>query len=180
MIASDFCDIDFYCYVIHRFMCIEKMNERAVAEKFFLSYIPKYLYKEQKEKCFEVLNDLFYRTKEQMLLDVDAFHELMLYHVLRKMEDKQKHSKNFRKVYFDETACQMIEILAQKELLEYSDFSFEKVVDGYYDVKFYSDILLSDLDFLEIEAFYNHENSGDITLLKQLGINPDYYLFKET
>ncbi len=167
--------IEFYNYIIHKFMKIERLNEREVGERFLKSYIPNYLYKEQKEKSLRVLNDIYHYTNNKVYYELDAFHEVVLCAIIDKMNDKKKSLKSYNNKYFDKTAKEMIDKIVNEEYEEYKELSKEELKEFYYDPFEYYDSLFEDMDFEYIEYFINTSSIGDDSLTKHMGVNLDYY-----
>lgn len=168
-------NIEFYNYIIHRFMKIERLNEKEVGERFLKSYIREYLYKEQKEKCLNVLEDIYHYTNNKIYYELDVFHEVILCAIIDKMNNKKKSLKNYNAKYFDKAAKEMIDKIAKEEYEEYGELSKEEIKEIYYDPYYYYDNLFVDLDFEYIEDFINTKSLGDDSLAKQMGVNLDYY-----
>lgn len=155
-------------------MKIEKLNKDECIERFINNYIPNYLYKEQKEKCIKTVNEVFLWTDNDIDYELDAFHEVILYYIIYKMENKS-HYKNFIKKYFDKKANEMILEIAKIDQEYDLDYTLEDIKEFYYDITFYYDDIFSDLDFLDLVYFYNGKDLGDDSLIERMGVNMDYY-----
>lgn len=167
--------IDAYNYIIHRFLELEVFKNDSDLENMINLILPKYLRREQYQKCEQAFKDLYFYSKSKETLTMNAFHELVLYKFISYMEDKQNDDMDFDETYFDNKFRTMVQKASEYECEHYDfddDFYSE---DYFYDVSEYSEKIFRDTDFLFLDSLYNQRNFGNTGLEEKLGINIDYY-----
>ncbi len=175
-----------YNYIINRMLKLEIMNEYM--EEQIEEIVPKFLVREQFQKCKQTFEDLFNWSKDNVPHYLDAFHEYILYYFLEyldfiKTEDDiiEEDTINY---FFDKKSHELIDHAAKEELKEIDSaemlFSTKKeelefLKSKYYNFHEYSDNLFRDLDFLTIDKIYNLYYEGNSRLINQLRINLDHH-----
>ncbi len=165
----------FYNYIIHHFMKMEELDLDVNIKPFLKKYIFSYLYREQFSKSCQCVKDIYNWTINEVPHFLDTFHEVVLYGIIQSMNDLQEKNPDFNNLYFDENARKIIHKIARKDQKELPNFTFQELKEEYYNTFNYYDVLFADLDFLYLEKFYNSQNLGNNTLIKNLGINLEYY-----
>lgn len=174
MIAFQY-NSELYNHIIHHFMEVEELYKETKMKSFLKRYANPLLVKEQYAKCIDTLNELFYWTEDREIHIMEAFHEVILYNFLNYMTYLQNILDDFNKKYFDKKGLDMITSLAKKEQKETPYNSLESIKELYFDISNYGDNLFFDEDFVYIEELCNYQTFKDNTLIKQLGININYY-----
>lgn len=77
---------EMYNRIIHNFLDIEVFNGITDLVDIAEEIVPTYLFREQYQKCLEVLKNLYYWTEDNFTHEMSAFHELMLYKFINYME----------------------------------------------------------------------------------------------
>lgn len=185
MILFNTTHIETYNCIIHRFLQVEIFNELETSDKIddmdigdqIENLLPKYLFREQYQNCVKVYRQLFYWTSDVFYHQMEAFHELALYQFINYMADLRNDMDDFDELYFDEKCHSLIQKSAEADYKETDDDSitFEEIIEFYYDVFNYPDVLFTDIDFEIIPSLYNKRILGDTFLEDYLGINIDFY-----
>ena len=140
-------------------------------------YMPKYLFREQYQKCLDVFKDLYEWTNDPFPHDLTAFHEVALYYFLMEMENVMEDmGEDFEKVYYDKDLQKEIKKyikIDQKEMDE--DFTVEQLKTSYYNPSDICDIIFEEIDFVQLPYLYSEQKANMPILAKTLGINLDYY-----
>jgi hypothetical protein len=139
--------------------------------------MPKYLYREQYQKCIDVFKDLYEWTNDPFLHTSTAFHEIALYYFLLEMENlKEDIKEDFIEIYYDKEMQKEIDTYIAEDLVELGeDFDIDILEKQFYDPADFFDEIFEDLDFLELPLLYNEQKLNMPILQKILGINIDYY-----
>lgn len=167
-----------YCKIIHNYLEGEIFGDPEIDIGDLIEcYMPKYLFREQYQKCLDVFEDLYIWTNDKFWHELTAFHEVALYYFLIEMENvKEDMKEDFKKVFYDKKLIDDIQkyVEADKKQME-EDFPI-KIIEGYYynpiDI---CDDIYEDIDFVEIPHLYNEQKANMPILAKTLGINLDYY-----
>lgn len=162
-------------YILHVFLEIEVFNGGTDIGDIIEEILPKYLHREQYQKCVRTMEELFQWTEDSFYHQMRAFHELVLYQFVEYMANLQDEIPDFNEIYFDERSRSMIEAACQTDLMDDYDGTLEECRESYYDIIMYPDFLFTDTDFLFIDTIYNNRKSGNIYIEEQLGIDLDYY-----
>ena len=111
--------------------------------------LPKYLFREQYKKAVTALDELYEWTKDEFIHEIDCFHQVLLYYFLQKIYYIQKENNNFFKQYYFTNAIKKdIEKCARLEYQkEDCENTLTDIINLYYDINYYIDILFEDLDF---------------------------------
>ena len=169
---------ELYNYIIHDFLEIEIFgieDEEAISDMAESIY-PKYLYREQYNKCIKILKELYQWTNDKFYHEMTAFHEIALNGFLEYMSDIQSDCPKFKKLYFNKKLRKMIKKAAIDDMNEIDDdFNLKDLEDMYYDINSYADNLFIDMDFLFLDLIYNNHKMGSTLIEDKLGINLDYY-----
>lgn len=181
MILFNTYHIELFNYIIHNFLemiiytNVNNDNDDMEIGDIIEDIIPKYLFREQYQKCLKVFEELFLWSKYEFYHNMSAFHELALYKFLEYMEDIRNDMEEFDEIYFDDTCKRLIEEASQLDYIECSDLSLDEHKEMYYDINSYSEHLFIDTDFLVIDKIYNTRRLGTPFLEEQLGIDINYY-----
>ncbi len=170
-----------YNYILHHFMETELSSDGNTAEKLLEVFLPRYLYREQKERCLRTFKELYDWTADDEVHEISVFHELVLYEFIAYLEGSQDETPNFRALYFDERANEMIEKMSKEEFAEYEeceedDMTLEEYRDTFYDLTFYEDVLFEDTDFLLVETLADREPLSEKALNELLDAGFDDYI----
>lgn len=178
MILFNIKHFELYNYIIHDFLKIEIFgieDEEAISDMAECIY-PKYLYREQYNKCIKILKELYQWTNDKFYHEMTAFHEIALNGFLEYMSDIQSGCPKFKKLYFNKKLRKMIKKAAKDDMNEIDDdFNLKDLEDMYYDINSYADNLFIDMDFLFLDLIYNNHKMGSTLIENKLGINLDYY-----
>lgn len=183
MILFDTVHIKTYNYIIHHFLqleifkdleTIDDMDDMDIGDQIE-DLLPRYLFREQYKKCVTIYRQLFYWTADDFYHQMEAFHELALYQFVNHMADLRKDMDHFDELYFDEKCCLLIRESAEADYKEDDTVPFEEVIEFYYDVFYYPEVLFTDIDFMIIPSLYNQRVLGDTSFENYLGINIDFY-----
>ena len=82
-----------YNHIIHNFLKVEVYNDETDIGDIIEMTLPKYLYREQYNKCLKTFRELYDWTQDKFYHDMTAFHELVLYKFLDYMSEKIPASK---------------------------------------------------------------------------------------
>lgn len=178
MILFNIKHFELYNYIIHDFLEIEIFgieDEEVISDMAECIY-PKYLYREQYNKCIKILKELYQWTNDKFYHEMTAFHEIALNGFLEYMSDIQSGCPKFKKLYFNKKLRKMIKKAAIDDMNEIDDdFNLKDLEDMYYDINSYADNLFIDMDFLFLYLIYNNHKMGSTLIEDKLGINLDYY-----
>lgn len=178
MILFNIKHFELYNYIIHDFLEIEIFgieDEEVISDMAECIY-PKYLYREQYNKCIKILKELYQWTNDKFYHEMTAFHEIALNGFLEYMSDIQSGCPKFKKLYFNKKLRKMIKKAAIDDMNEIDDdFNLKDLEDMYYDINSYADNLFIDMDFLFLDLIYNNHKMGSTLIEDKLGINLDYY-----
>lgn len=172
-----------YNYLIHHFLSIEIFNndeDEDIGDKLEM-ILPKYLFREQYQKCILIFEELLRWTEDEFYHSMSAFHELALYKFLDYLSALRREMEEFDNIYFDKKCHSLINKASRldfkeyKEYEEFCDMTLEECKDNYYDIFSYSDYLFEETDFLLIDNLYNNRKLGNTILEERLGINIDFY-----
>lgn len=166
---------EFYNHVIHHFMEVEVFFKEAKVKFFLKKFANKRLVKEQFDKCFKTMNELFYWTDDISYHDMEVFHEVMLYDFLMYIAGLQEKILDFEDQYFDSVGFDMITSIAKIEQENTPEESLDSIKEYYFDVRGYENGIFLDMDFLDIVEFCNDHTFQDDHLIHRLGVNMDYY-----
>ncbi|MBC2872173.1 hypothetical protein H7271_11295 [Bittarella massiliensis] len=183
MILFDTMHIETYNYIVHHFLQLEIFEGRETIDNVddmdigdqIEGLLPKYLFREQYKNCVKAYRELFYWTTDDFYHQMEAFHELALYQFVDYMADLREDMDNFDELYFDENCHSLIRKSAEADYREDDSISLEEIVEFYYDVFDYPDVLFTDVDFKLISSLCNRRVLGDTFLEDYLGINIDFY-----
>lgn len=166
-----------YCKIIHNYLEGEIFGDSEIdIGDVIESYIPKYLFREQYQKCIEVFKDLYEWTNDLFWHELTAFHEVALYYFLIEMSNiKEDMQDNFENIYYDKELKKEIEEYAKKDKEDLKDFTIQELKENYYDPYSISGEIFEDIDFVELPYLYNEQKANMPTIARLLGINLDYY-----
>lgn len=170
--------MDIYCKIIHSYLEGEVFGDPQVDVGDTIEfYMPKYLFREQYQRCIEVFEDLYEWTNDSFLHELTAFHEVALYYFLLEMQElKNDMQEEFIKIYYDEPIKKEIEKYVKQELEEYGEeFSVELLESFYYNPEDICDAIFEDIDFVELPILYNEHKADMPRIAKMMGISLDYY-----
>lgn len=86
-------------YIIHDFLEIEIFgieDEEAISDIIY----PKYLYREQYNKCIKILKELYQWSNDRFYHEMTVFHEIALNEFIEYMSDIQSDCPKFKKIVF--------------------------------------------------------------------------------
>ncbi len=142
-------------------------------------FFPKYLAREQKEKCFTTFEELFEWTGDKYWHEMTAFHEIGLYYFLEYMHDLRTDIPEFDSIYYDKEDRKDIEALWEKfDIKAMFEGSMKKVDDlavFVHDIGMIQELCFEDTDFLMLPDLSNLHSVGDYSIEKMMGIDFDYY-----
>lgn len=167
-----------YCKIIHNYLEAEIFGDLEIDIGDRVEcYMPKYLFREQYQKCIDVFRDLYEWTNDVFIHELTAFHEVALYYFLREMENvKEDMQENFKKVYYDTKIEKEIRKHAEKDLIEIGiESDLQTFIEEYYEPNVICEEIFEDIDFIELPHLYNEQKADIPVLAKALGINLDYY-----
>ena len=165
-----------YNYIIHNFLLVEVFNEDTDLGDIIEALLPKYLYREQYQKCVKTFEELFLWTEDCFYHEMTAFHEIILYEFINYMSELQKDVSYFKELYFNEECQKLISEAAQIDYEEFNnEQSLEECIEFYYDIYCYTDSLFIDTDFTFLDLIYNSRKFGNNIIEERLGIDIDYY-----
>lgn len=172
--------IKIYCKIIHSYLEVELFGDQEIDIGDEIEYyMPKYLFREQYQKCIDVFTDLYEWTEDEFLHEFTAFHEVALYYFLKGMcELKEDYGENFKLIYYDGELIKEIKECSKKDLEEMDrqdEFTLEELEDFYYDPYHILDVVYEDVDFLELPYLYNEQKTDMPMLARCMGIDLDYY-----
>lgn len=169
--------MEIYCKIIHSYLEVEIFgdSENDVGDAIE-AFIPKYLFREQYQKCVEIVRDIYEWTNDLFWHELTAFHEVVLYYFLIEMSNiKEDMQENFVNVYYDKELKNKIARYAKKDKEELQDFTIKELKEYYYDPYYISGNIFEDIDFVELPHLYNEQKANMPAIAKLLGINLDYY-----
>lgn len=151
MIYFDNYRCEIYNKIIHRYLEIEVFGNgnSNVGDKIEL-YMPKYLYREQYQKCIEIFTDLYEWTDDVFLHNFTAFHEVALYYFLIEMKEiKEDINKEFYKIYYNQDLEKEIEkyLMEDSKNLE-KELNKNEIKEFYYDPQYICGEIFEDIDFV--------------------------------
>lgn len=174
MIAFNTTRYELFNHIIHHFLELEVFSDENGLEDI-IDVLPEHLVREQYHKCKSVFEELYKWTNDKSFHEMTAFHEVALYYFLSYMSDLQNDFENFNDLYFDKKIKKYMKEASIQDFRENNEFSPTDYMNFYYDIFDYSDYLLSDTDFLQLDKIYNELSMGSTFLADQFGINIDYY-----
>ena len=161
--------------MIHHFLKIEIFNGDVDVGDMVEQLYPQYLYREQYCKCIKVLEELYQWTEDSFYHQMSAFHELALYKFIEYMSNIQEDNLMANEILFDEKSHCFIEEASKKDLELSDGTTLDECKEFYYNIGNYPDSLFEDTNFLMLQAIYKDQKFEKGLLVKQLGINIDYY-----
>ncbi|MEK5468011.1 hypothetical protein MKY64_23660 [Paenibacillus sp. FSL R7-0210] len=164
-----------YNCILHNFLKTAIFNGKTDIGDIIEEILPKYLYREQYQKCVKTIEELYNWTGDKFYHEMNAIHEFILYKFIDYMGDLQTELSEFNGLYFNERCHILIKEASQKDFEEDSDFTLEEHEESFYDVFYYPDVLFTDTDFLMIDTLYNQRKLGNLIIENRLRINIDYY-----
>ena len=167
-----------YCKIIHNYLEAEIFGDSEIdIGDVIEDYMPKYLFREQYQKCVEVFRDLYEWTSDPFLHDLTAFHEVALYYFLKSMYQlKEDMKEGFKTVFYDKNLINEINKYIKKDQEECGyEFEIEILEDSYYDPDSICAAIYEDIDFVELPHLYNEQKANMPVIAKMMGINLDYY-----
>ncbi|WP_205400968.1 hypothetical protein [Streptococcus lutetiensis] len=165
-------------YIVHHFLDCSVFLETSDVGDWVEDIFPKYLYREQFQKCETVLNELYDWTTDPFTHQMTAFHELALFYFLELIQSEQEEDREFfKEIYFDEESSHFIQEIAKEDFEEFGDdeMTQEDFIESYFEVTFYQDILFDDWDFLLLPTLQTNRFFDYDEVEARLGINIDYY-----
>lgn len=167
-----------YNKIIHSYLEVELFGDlRNDISEEIECYWPRYLYREQGQKCTEVFEDLYQWTGDKFLHNLDAFHEVGLYYFLNEMDCiREEFGERFEDIYYDEEIKISIDYYIkqdQKELDE--EYTKEYLKENYYSPFHICMEIYEDIDFVLLPYIYNEQKEEIPIVAEALGIDLDYY-----
>ena len=170
---------DVYNKIIHGFLwrdifCNDDIDIGDIIEEI----APKYLRREQYEKCEKTMIELYEWTGDIYEHDMTCFHELMLSNYLDYLAPLKDNLENFDDIFFDEETKKMIHEVSKKDYKNYGKedgLTLKDIEDIFYDLSSYADFLFTDSDFGFLDYLYNERKHNLPIIAEKLGINLDYY-----
>lgn len=141
-------------------------------------YMPKYLFREQYQKCLEIFTDLYEWTGDKFLHELSAFHEVALYYFLVEMENlKDDMEDYFKKAFYDKEIDNEIKKYCKEdqEELKPDKYTLKELKEFYYSPILISDAIFEDIDFVQLPHLYNEQKANMPYIAQMMGINLDYY-----
>lgn len=167
-----------YCKIIHNYLEGEIFGDSEIDIGDMIEcYMPKYLFREQYQKCIDVFKDLYVWTNDEFWHELTAFHEVALYYFLLEMENvKDDMQEDFKEVYYDKELIDNIQKYIEVDKKEMGeDFPIDILEEYYYNPGYMCDDIYEDIDFVELPYLYNEQKANMPVIAKTLGINLDYY-----
>lgn len=170
---------DVYNKIIHGFLwrdifCNDDIDIGDIIEEI----APKYLRREQYEKCEKTMIELYEWTGDIYEHDMTCFHELMLSNYLDYLAPLKDDLENFDDIFFDEETKKMIHEVSKRDYKKYGKedgLTIKDIEDIFYDLSSYVDFLFTDSDFEFLDYLYNERKHNLPIIAEKLGINLDYY-----
>lgn len=142
-------------------------------------FFPKYLIREQKEKCITTFEELYEWTGDRYGHSMTAFHEMGLYWFLDYIHDLRKDMPEFDSIYYDAEDKKEVEALWSKfdikGMFEGAIKNTEGLAEFVHDIGTMQELCFEDTDFLMLPDLSNHHSVGDYFLEEVMGIDFDYY-----
>lgn len=167
-----------YCKIIHSYLEGEIFGDPEIdVGDMIEDYFPKYLYREQYQKCIDVFKDLYEWTNDLFWHQLTAFHEMALYYFLRGMSElKEDMAEAFVEIFYDKDIKKEISQYAKLDKEELNnEYTIKELKEFYYDPYYICDEIFEDIDFVELPHLYNEQKANMPIIAKSLGINLDYY-----
>ena len=167
-----------YGKIIHNYLEAELFGDSDIDVGDMIEYyFPKYLYREQYQKCISVFEDLYEWTVDPFWHSLTAFHEVALYHFLIEMKQLYEDiGANFKKIYYDKNIIKQIQEYTKQDLEEMgNEFNIKDLEAHYYDPDFICGDVFEDIDFIQLPTLYNEQKANMPVMAQLLGINLDYY-----
>ena len=113
--------MEVYCKIIHSYLETEIFgNSEIDIGDAIETFIPKYLFREQYQRCIEVVKELYEWTNDLFLHQLTAFHEVALYYFLKEMDNiKEDMQEDFVNVYYDKELKNEIEQCTKRDKRKY-------------------------------------------------------------
>ncbi len=170
---------DVYNKIIHGFLwrdifCNDDIDIGDIIEEI----APKYLRREQYEKCEKTMIELYEWTGDIYEHDMTCFHELMLSNYLDYLAPLKDDLENFKDIFFDEETKKMIHEVSKRDYKKYGKedgLTIKDIEDIFYDLSSYADFLFTDSDFEFLDYLYNERKHNLPIIAEKLGIDLDYY-----
>ena len=168
-----------YCKIIHNYLEGEIFGDPEIdIGDMIEDYMPKYLFREQYQKCLEVFKDLYAWTSDEFWHELTAFHEVALYYFLMEMQNlKNDMKEDFKKVFYDKELIDTIQkyVEIDKKEMDDDDFPIDILEGYYYNPSYICEDIYDDIDFIELPYLYNEQKANMPIIAKTMGINLDYY-----
>lgn len=170
---------DLYNKIIHGFLwrdifCNDDIDIGDIIEEI----APKYLRREQFEKCEKTMIELYEWTDDIYEHDMTCFHELILSNYLDYLAPLKDDLENFKDIFFDEETKKMIHEVSKRDYKKYGKedgLTIKDIEDIFYDLSSYADFLFTDSDFEFLDYLYNERKHNLPIIAEKLGIDLDYY-----
>ena len=170
---------DLYNKIIHGFLwrdifCNDDIDIGDIIEEI----APKYLRREQFEKCEKTMIELYEWTDDIYEHDMTCFHELILSNYLDYLAPLKDDLENFNDIFFDEETKKMIHEVSKRDYKKYGKedgLTIKDIEDIFYDLSSYADFLFTDSDFEFLDYLYNERKHNLPIIAEKLGIDLDYY-----
>lgn len=170
---------DLYNKIIHGFLwrdifCNDDIDIGDIIEEI----APKYLRREQFEKCEKTMIELYEWTDDIYEHDMTCFHELILSNYLDYLAPLKDDLENFKDIFFDEETKKMIHEVSKRDYKKYGKedgLTIKDIEDIFYDLSSYADFLFTDSDFEFLDYLYNERKHNLPIIAEKMGIDLDYY-----
>ena len=169
---------EIYGKIIHSYLDVNIYGDPDIdVGDVIEEYFPKYLFREQYQRCLQVFEELYEWTNDSFPHDMTAFHEIALYYFLCKMVDlKSDYQENFKSIFYNKKLQQEINKRCKKEFKKSEgELTFSELEEEYYNPGYICDAIFNDVDFLEVPYLYNEQKENMPVIASNLGINLDYY-----
>jgi hypothetical protein len=166
---------------IHDFLRVHYVDVYSEDESgdFVEWLLPKYLIREQKEKCLTTFEELYEWTGDEYWHSMTAFHEMCLYYFLEYIHDLRDDMPEFDSIYYGAEDRKEIEALWDKldikVMFEGAIKNTKDLAKFLHDINTMQELCFEDTDFLMLPDLSNNRSAGNIVLEKLMGIDFDYY-----
>ncbi|MBM7643604.1 hypothetical protein [Streptococcus loxodontisalivarius] len=167
----------YFNQVIHRLIESLVIDVYEELDDYIEEILPKYLWREQRLKCLQVVRELYYWSdrEDEFIHQMSAFHEFVLYSIVRSLSYIQNDDPELFEAFFDKETLSLL-LPENWESDDILDEEISLTFEEYYsDVSNFESDLFMDTDFLMIADLVNYRRMGIDIIEERLGINIDYY-----
>ncbi|MDO4432796.1 MAG: hypothetical protein Q4B80_05705 [Aerococcaceae bacterium] len=166
----------YFNYVLHNLIECFVIETYDLLDDYIEEILPKYLWREQRLKCLQVVRELYYWTDfdDTFIHTMTVFHEFVLYCILEDLRCIQEADPTFFEQFFHNKAYSLLSD-DWKDCYFFDEEDNVTIEEYYSDISNFENELFEDTDFLMVADLINYHRIGVTDIEERLGINIDYY-----